>query len=99
MSGCDASMRPARGGGAISRLRRISVQRLLRLNARLADDFPPLRYFRPEPGGAVLGRAGDRLVTERRQAFLDVPPADRLCNVPLPPRDDVPGPAPPPYAG
>src|SRR5262249_57494457 len=68
---------------------RISALRLLRLDARLADDFPPLRYFRPEAGGAVLRRAGDRLVTERRQAFLHVRSRDGLCNLPLQQRDDV----------
>src|SRR6516225_8353718 len=67
-----------------------SAQRLLRLAARLADDFPPLRYFRPEAGGAVLGRAGDRLVTERRQAFLHVRPDYGLCDISLQQRDDVP---------
>jgi len=57
------------GSGPGRRKARISAQLSLRLEARLADDFPPFRYFRPEAGGAFLGRAGDRLVTERRQAF------------------------------
>src|ERR1700757_1182322 len=99
---------PIGGGTWPRRNARISAQLSLRLDARLADDFPPLRYFRPEAGGALLGRAGDRLVTERRQAFLQVRPDDGLCNVPLPPRGDVPGrprrrtgaaPPPPPPTG
>src|SRR5262252_3258260 len=98
MGGCEASPRPAPRrrfctltdaskcpsgrdmGGANARM---SAQLSLRLDARLADDSPPLRYFRPEAGGALLGRAGDRLVTERCQAFLHVRPDYGLCNVPL----------------
>src|SRR6516164_3075426 len=66
------------GAGHGRRNAPISAQRLLRLDARLADDLPPLRYFRPEARGAVLRRAGDRLVTERRQAFLHVRSDDGL---------------------
>jgi len=97
LSGAISGLRPGRRlecpsrSGHGRRNARISAQLSLRLDARLADDFPPLRHFRPEAGGAFLGRAGDRLVTERRQAFLHVRPDDGLCNVPLQQRDDVLG--------
>src|SRR5262249_22120651 len=68
-----AKMRDANEGCGLAQRTNIGAA-LLRLDACLADDLPPLRYFRPKPGGAVLGRAGDRLVTERRQAFLHVRP-------------------------
>src|SRR5256885_16217685 len=78
---------------------RISAQLSLRLDAGLADDFPPLRYFRPEAGDALLGRAGDRLVTERRQAFLHVRPDYGFWKIPPPPTDDVARGARPPDDG
>src|SRR5262249_62025469 len=67
-----------------------AAARSLRLDVGGAHDLAPGFHLRLDAGGKILGRAGDNLEAERRQALLHVRQRETFCDLVAKLADDRP---------